>query len=196
MRDIQSCQKSHIVTINIAEHLLHSVGFKRLYDSGMALVQKASAYLDGEGRLVSKDFTAELSLCYATESMKLTTRLIQASSWLLLYRAVAEDELTKEEALQAKQRVDLEDIVGDEAFIAIFDQLPENFRDLIAQSFRLQHCIMHMDQQLQNANSFAFDAATTLHHDSQGATDMPYGEYGYNDNPVAQPLDILRNAFG
>ena len=34
------------------------------------------------------------ALSYASESMRLTTRLMQLASWLLLQRAVAEGELS------------------------------------------------------------------------------------------------------
>jgi len=39
-----------------------------------------------------------VSLTYATESMRLTTRLMQLASWLLLHRAVKEGEMTLTQA--------------------------------------------------------------------------------------------------
>ena len=55
----------------------------------------------------SRDLTRSGSLSYATESMRLTTRLMQIASWLLLQRAVNEGEMTVEQASQEKAKVRL-----------------------------------------------------------------------------------------
>ena len=44
---------------------------------------------------------------YASESMRLTTRLMQIASWLLLQRAVAEGEMTADQARSEKNQVRL-----------------------------------------------------------------------------------------
>ena len=44
----------------------------------------------GAGREQAKALERNDSLAYAAESMRLTTRLMQIASWLLLRRAVAE----------------------------------------------------------------------------------------------------------
>ncbi len=49
--------------------------------------------------------TREASFLYATESMRLTTRLMQLASWLLLQRAVNEGEITAENARTEKEKV-------------------------------------------------------------------------------------------
>ena len=60
----------------------------------MTLVEEAASYLDGPGREESRDLPRPAAVAYSTESMRLTTRLMQVASWLLLQRAVNEGELT------------------------------------------------------------------------------------------------------
>jgi regulator of CtrA degradation len=62
--------------------------FKTLFREGMVLVEETAAYLDGDGRNDSRHLSRAGSLAYATESMRLTSRLMQLASWLLLQRAV------------------------------------------------------------------------------------------------------------
>ena len=45
-----------------------------------------------DNRIESRTLPREASFCYATESMRLTTRLMQLASWLLLQRAVNEGD--------------------------------------------------------------------------------------------------------
>jgi regulator of CtrA degradation len=66
--------------------------FLALFREGMALVEQAAAYLDGQGRRESKCLTPYVTLAYATESMRLTTRLTQLATWLLARRAVMNGE--------------------------------------------------------------------------------------------------------
>src|SRR5271168_1741065 len=84
-----------------------SDAFRALFKEGMMLVEEAAAYLDGPGRTDSKTLRRPAALAYATESMRLTTRLMQIASWLLLRRAVNEGELTHVQALSERHRVRL-----------------------------------------------------------------------------------------
>ncbi len=87
--------------------LTASAAFKDLFGQGMTLVQEAAAYLDGPGRKESQDLAGAAALAYGRESMRLTTRLMQVASWLLLQRAVNEGELTPVQALAERHRVRL-----------------------------------------------------------------------------------------
>jgi regulator of CtrA degradation len=129
-----------------------SPAFKDLFREGMTLVEEAAAYLDGAGRAESRALARPAALAYATESMRLTTRLMQIASWLLLQRAVNEGELTRTQALTEKHRVKLsrQDLAcGPE----IFDELPAMLRDLSQRSLRIQERIIHLDQSLAIARS-------------------------------------------
>ncbi|HHG90067.1 MAG TPA: DUF1465 family protein [Devosia sp.] len=71
----------------------------------MGLIEEVASYLDGEGRTSSRELSREASFLYATESMRLTTRLMQLASWLLLQRAVNEGEISAENARVEKSKV-------------------------------------------------------------------------------------------
>ena len=74
---------------------------------GMALEEETATYLDGPGRQESKKLERVAALAYATESMRLTGRLMQLASWLLLHRAVKEGEMSLGQANKEKSKVKL-----------------------------------------------------------------------------------------
>jgi regulator of CtrA degradation len=122
-----------------------SEGFKSLFRDGMALIEDTAGYLDGHGREEANRLGRIGSLTYASESMRLTTRLMQIASWLLLQRAVAEGEITPDQAGREKERVKL---VAQAVTIpaAEYEVLPERLRDLIDLSLRLHDRVMHLDK--------------------------------------------------
>ena len=134
-------------------HRLASSGaFKDLFREGMTLVEEAAAYLDGPGRAESGALPRPAALAYSTESMRLTTRLMQVASWLLLQRAVNEGELTSSQAQAERTRVKL----SPEEYGCrpeIFEQLPSTLRSLSQRSVRIQERVMHLDQSLTVAHS-------------------------------------------
>jgi regulator of CtrA degradation len=79
--------------VQLSERFTNSAAFGVLFREGMDLVEETAAYLDGAGRTEAKALDRAVSLTYATESMRLTTRLMQLASWLLLHRAVKEGEM-------------------------------------------------------------------------------------------------------
>jgi regulator of CtrA degradation len=139
-----------------AIHLIHrltaSPAFNDLFREGMALVEEAAAYLDGRGRTESKALPRPVALAYATESMRLTTRLMQVASWLLVRRAVNEGELTPGQALTERHRVKLarQDLGCPPD---IFELLPPALRSLSRRSLRIQERVIHLDQALAAARS-------------------------------------------
>ena len=93
--------------VSFGEKLASSQAFADLFRDGMALVEETAAYLDGPGRQESKKLERSAALAYATESMRLTTRLMQLASWLLLHRAVKEGEMSLAQANKEKTKVKL-----------------------------------------------------------------------------------------
>src|SRR4029077_9088902 len=79
--------------------------FDRTFQEGMDLVEETATYLDGAGRQDSKLLSRNAALAYASESMRLTTRLMQVASWLLVQRAVREGDMAPEAALDASYRL-------------------------------------------------------------------------------------------
>lgn len=137
--------------ISFARSFVKSDAFMLLFREGMALVEQTANYLDSEGRADSAALPRPAALNYATESMRLTTRLMQIASWLLVQRAVAEGEMTVEQAQaeNGKMRVG-EAMVGlapEEA-----EALPQGLRDLMAHSLRLQDRIRHLEKLMSGAD--------------------------------------------
>src|SRR5689334_5579668 len=93
--------------VSFGERLANSDVFAALFRDGMALVEETASYLDGPGRTDSKKLERSAALAYATESMRLTTRLMQLASWLLLHRAVKEGEMSLAQAGKEKSKVKL-----------------------------------------------------------------------------------------
>src|SRR6202165_3236076 len=85
--------QSETALVHFSERLTNSAAFGTLFREGMDLVEETAAYLDGAGRIEAKALDRAVSLTYATESMRLTARLMQLASWLLLHRAVKEGEM-------------------------------------------------------------------------------------------------------
>ncbi len=125
----------------------NSDAFKTLFAEGMGLVETTAAYLDGPGRAESKTLGRPIALAYATESMRMTTRLMQIASWLLLRRAVNEGELTPAQALSERHRVRLQrqDMVSPPEVIA---ELPPVFVDFCLRSLRLQERVLYLDMSI------------------------------------------------
>jgi len=140
----------------------------------MGLVEETAAYLDGPGRKDAAALPREASLTYATESMRLTTRLMQIASWLLLQRAVNEGELTQEQAAGEKRKVRLtaqEQTSSPE----VFARLPQRLRDLVGESHLLQERVLRLDKMI---------------YETPGAAPARSAV-----NPVGLQLDMLRDAL-
>lgn len=122
--------------------------FKRTYREGMALVEEAASYLDGPGREQAKDFPRATALAYATESMRMTTRLMQVAAWLLVQKAVHEGEMSEAEAMSEKYELGGRDLANTEPMVAA-KLLPDVLQDLIQRSENIYERIDRLDAQLR-----------------------------------------------
>src|SRR5580700_4827097 len=118
--------------VSFGAKLAGSQSFAALFREGMGLVEETAAYLDGPGRKESKSLERNGALAYATESMRLTTRLMQLASWLLLHRAVNEGEMSLAQANKEKTKVKLS--ISDSTDEDAVKLLPERLSELIEQS--------------------------------------------------------------
>ncbi|MBL0969286.1 MAG: DUF1465 family protein [Brevundimonas sp.] len=89
----------------VVDDFARSELFDRTFREGMELVEDTAAYLDGDGRRESKLLSRAVALAYAAESMKLTTRLMQIASWLLVQRAVREGDMSALAACEPRYRL-------------------------------------------------------------------------------------------
>jgi len=130
--------------VSFGARLAASQNFSRLFRDGMKLVEDTAAYLDGPGRRESKLLDRAASLAYATESMRLTTRLMQLASWLLLHRAVNEGEMSLAQANKERMRIKLP---AEEplSYVGQTPALPAGLDDLIARSKKLKDQVRRLD---------------------------------------------------
>lgn len=131
--------------VAIGPRIVASGGFDALYREGMGLIEDVAAYLDGRGRSESRGLPREASFVYATESMRLTTRLMQLASWLLLQRAVNEGELTAENARSEKEKVKFSAIPAERGGPGYSD-LPTTLRTYIEKGDRLFERVQQFDR--------------------------------------------------
>lgn len=161
-------------TIAFGEKLAASEAFGALFKEGMALIEETASYLDGPGRSESRDLQRPASLCYATESMRLTTRLMQLASWLLLQRAVNEGEISKDQARNDKTKFKIAALGSGNPDLSA-DDMPEGLVELVNRSLRLQERVVHLDKLLYREES---------------ESDAPAA------NQVANDMQRLQAAFG
>ena len=117
--------------------------FDRTFQEGMDLVEETASYLDGAGRQDSKLLSRNAALAYAAESMRLTTRLMQVASWLLVQRAVREGDMAPEAACEQSYRLGAE---SDTAKVG--DGLPHPLAHLLDRSERLFERVRHLDRRM------------------------------------------------
>lgn len=163
-------------TISFGDRLQSSEQFNQIFKEGMALVERTANYLDGAGRRDAKDLAPATTVLYATESMRLTTRLLDVASWLLIRRALKQGEISQSEARIKRQSVKLQ-ALGRPTHTKGFGDLPLQLRALIDESFEI------MDRVIQ------LDRAMSFSQTIQPAVDQ-------SDNPVGAQIVQLHQAFG
>jgi regulator of CtrA degradation len=146
--------------------------FQRTFQEGMDLVEETASYLDGSGRQSSKLLSRNAALAYASESMRLTTRLMQVASWLLVQRAVREGDMAPDAACEDRYRLSAEEVCRGSAEASIED-LPPELLLLLDRSERLYERVRHLDRRM-----YVEGAANSGPH------------------PVLSQFDRLKNAFG
>jgi regulator of CtrA degradation len=123
--------------------------FDRMFREGMDLVEETAAYLDGEGRSEAKKLERAAALAYASESMRLTTRLMQSASWLLVQRAVREGEMSPKDARDPKYRLGARSVCAAAGEAAL--NLPERLTDLLNRSKRLYERVDRLENSIFEA---------------------------------------------
>ncbi len=156
--------------VSIVRDFASSDLFDRTFKEGMALVEETASYLDGDGRRDSRLLSREDALMYAGESMRLTTRLMQIASWLLVQRAVREGDMEARDACDDKYRIAPLNAETAEAPVA----LPGGLLNLLDRSNRLYDRISHMDRRMFIEAEAEVEAV----------------------NPVMNQMALLQNAFG
>lgn len=137
--------------------------FNRTFSKGMTLVEETAAYLDGPGREESRALPRKVALAYAGESMRLTTRLMQVVSWLLVQKAVREGEMKAEEAAQEKYRLGAREICQGRPMLSA-DLLPERLLELMEESRRIYEQVSRLDQMMYAESREEGEAPVAAQH--------------------------------
>lgn len=164
------------VTISFIEHYARSEQFDQVFRQGMTLVEETASYLDGAGRQEAKRLSPSIAVVYASESMRLTTRLLEIASWLLVRRSLKAGEITPEEARVKRRRIRLNTIAR-ASHVAGFDELPDRLKALVERSYAFNDRIVQIDRALERQVTVADEAEQ-------------------RDNPVGSQVEALSAAFG
>jgi regulator of CtrA degradation len=170
MKDSNSVGRGTGEPVAFGRKLAGSETFRTMFREGMGLVEETASYLDREGRRESKRLSRAGSLSYAAESMRLTTRLMQLASWLLLQRAVNEGDISAEQACHERAKVKLGGVSSATGGPG-WDDLPMRLKELIDRSLHLQGRVIRLDAALR---------------------DQPEA----SENPIARDLGRIAEAFG
>ena len=129
------------------ESFTDSAMFDKTFDEGMALVEETARYLDGRGREEARALPRKASMLYAGESMRVTTRLMQAASWLLVQRAVRDGDMEADMAADDRYRLGSKEIcLG--VCAESTEMLPLALRELLTRSDNLYRRIARLDDVL------------------------------------------------
>lgn len=173
---VEGALSSGATTVSFGERFQSSQQFDHIFKEGMALVERTAAYLDGPGRKEAKVLAGGAGVLYATESMRLTTRLLDLASWLLIRRALKEGEISEDEAAKKRRRVKLQ-AFGRPDHVKGFTDLPEGLQGLIHESFSLHDRILQLDR-----------AMSMPARDPDVIEERP-------SNPVGAQMSMLERAF-
>ena len=121
--------------------------FDIAYADGMGLVEETADYLDGAGRRDLKGLSGDVTVLYAAESMRLTARLLDIASWLMIARALKRGEINSDEAKFKRQRVKLQ-MLGRPSHTPGFASLPSELQRLVGESFAILERVIRIDASL------------------------------------------------
>ena len=147
--DVATKDANHETALDRIASFANSDMFDRMFREGMDLVEETAAYLDGDGRTEAKQLERGAALAYASESMRLTTRLMQSASWLLVQRAVREGEMSARDARDPKYRLGARSVCGASGEMSL--TLPERLADLLMRSKRLYDRVDRLENSIFDA---------------------------------------------
>ena len=153
---------------HVIQDFARSELFERTFQEGMDLVEETAGYLDGAGRQESKLLSRNAALAYASESMRLTTRLMQVASWLLVQRAVREGDMAPEAACEPRYRLNDRKVEAEPTD----PELPIALVEYMVRAEKLYDRALHLDRRMY--------------------LDAPEEEAV---NPVQSQMDMLTAAF-
>ena len=163
--------KTNVETVNFFTKFTASEQFEKVFKEGMSLVEETANYLDGPGRIDARVLDRHGAIAYATESMRLTTRLMQLASWLLLQRAIGAGELSIEDARKENHRISLSDI-GRGHDLAGSESLPDALKALVERSINLHGRVQKLDSMISAQSSNVQNVASPVNEQINNLASM------------------------
>jgi len=93
--------------------LLSFQGLDRLYGETMALIEETSRYGQKQGRLIMQSYAPEIANFYARQMRRLSIRLYQIATFLMLARAVRDGDMECSDAMRESEKITLEQLLPD-----------------------------------------------------------------------------------
>ncbi len=152
--------------------------FERIFADGMEMVEETAAYLDGPGREESRHLPRKAALAYAGESMRLTTRLMQVASWLLVQKAIREGEMTPAEARLEKYRLGAQEICRGVPLEATED-LPGRLLELLIRSERLYDRVDRLDARMYRDEATKTQSSSSSVQDQHSRLEEAFAGAGF-----------------
>ena len=139
-----------------ANSTLGPVLIDQLYREAMQLAEDARTYFDHVGQWDRKRLEPMDRVLFSCESLKVTTRLMHAISWLLVRKAVFAGEMHADEALLPERRLGRASPSTDEDMVRLATLPPMAVR-LVNRSQDLYTRLQRMENQMQR--EFTSEAA-------------------------------------
>lgn len=194
--DVDGAPSSNVVAFATAP--AQDARIDALFIDGMALVEEAAAYLDGEGRVAARHLPPAVAAAYAMESMRLTTLLMNLSSWLIMRRSLSRETITMDEARRERARLRL-DLISRPSHNLKFGELPDAFQALVRDVHALRSRVVAADGALFQPEGLSADVDGTRGTDVSrraSASDVPArGVMGGVRPPTQDVLDRIERAF-
>ena len=144
--------KGSLPPIDFMARFVASAQFQQVFEEGMRLVEETADYLDGPGREAARAMSRDDAMAYATESMRLTTRLMQMASWLLLQRAVAAGELSERDARREQENINLP-ALAQQPGEALISRLPPELTALMERAQHLYERILRLNDMIRTCRA-------------------------------------------
>lgn len=135
----------------------------QLYLEAMDMAEETRTYFDSMGQDERRLLAPMARVVFSCESLKITTRLMHAISWLLIQKAVSAGEMTPEEANRSDRRLSLGQVGVPVAQDERLTMLPAAACELVARSQDLFDRVCRLEQQVgQDSQDTASPARALL----------------------------------
>jgi regulator of CtrA degradation len=138
---------------------LSAILIDQLYREAMQLAEDSRTYFDHVGQWDRKRLEPMERVLFSCESLKVTTRLMHAISWLLVRKAVQAHEMNEAEARLPERRLGRATVTLEDDLQRLAS-LPPMAQRLVVRSQDLYNRLHRIENQLIDSDGFAAPAAS------------------------------------